>query len=162
MATPAWELIDSNTLSSSASSVTFSAIPQGYRDLVLIVDLDGIAMDALGIRFNGDTGSNYTDVKMRGNGSTTQSATQTDSYIEIGINTAGESGKRLYVTNIMDYSATDKHKSVLSRGNSSGNVVALAGRWANTSAITSLSVIEAFSAGFTAGDTFYLWGLNRL
>ena len=158
MATPTYDLLDSTTLASSASSVTFSSISQDYRDLVLIVDLDGIAMDALGIRFNSDTGSNYSDVKMRGNGSTTQSATQTDTYIEIGVNTAGESGKRLYVTNIMDYSA-DKHKSVLSRGNSSGNVVALAGRWANTSAITSISIIEAFSAGFTAGDTFYLYGI---
>lgn len=159
MATPTYDLLDSTTLTSSASSVTLSGISQDYRDLVLVVDLDGIAMDALGIRFNSDTGSNYTDVKMRGNGSTTQSATQTDSYIEIGVNTAGESGKRLYVTNIMDYSATDKHKSVLSRGNSSGNVVALAGRWANTSAITSISIIEAFSAGFTSGDTFYLFGI---
>lgn len=159
--TAAWEVIGSQTLSSASASVTFSSIPSGYRDLVLVVDLDGIAMDALGMRFNSDTGTNYTDVKMRGSGASTQSATQTDSYIEIGVNTAGSSGKRLIVTSVMDYSATDKHKTVLTRGNSTENVAALAGRWANTSAITSLEVLEVFSKGFTAGDTFTLYGSNR-
>jgi hypothetical protein len=63
------------------------------------------------------------------------------------------------IVHIMDYSATDKHKTVLSRANrASSGVDAIAGRWASTSAITS---IKYFASGRTLdiGSTVALYGI---
>jgi hypothetical protein len=63
------------------------------------------------------------------------------------------------VIQIMDYSATDKHKTALSRSNNAGVVVsAHAGRWANTSAVTSIN-IEAIGLLYQSGSTFSLYGV---
>ena len=53
--------IASHTASGSESSITFSSIPQGYTDLVLVFlgKVDSGSGD-LGLRFNADTGSNYS------------------------------------------------------------------------------------------------------
>jgi hypothetical protein len=59
----------------------------------------------------------------------------------------------------MDFSATDKHKTFLSRnGQAAGLVIATAGRWANTSAVTSMSV-NINSGTFSTGHTFNLYGV---
>lgn len=152
------------TLSSSAASVTFSSISQVYRDLVLVIA--GVAatnsvQNSVKATFNSDTtASNYYAVTMRGNGSATASSSyNVGAFLEAfstGIATTG-------ITNItasfMDYSATDKHKSYLSRFNDAGVATgAIAGRWANTSAITSIAL--SFDSGtWASGSTFALYGI---
>jgi hypothetical protein len=60
---------------------------------------------------------------------------------------------------VMDYSATDKHKTVLARNASTVNSVnAHAARWANTGAITSIVVLTE-SSTFASGSTFSLYGI---
>jgi hypothetical protein len=60
----------------------------------------------------------------------------------------------------MDYSATDKHKTVLSRANNAANgVTAIAGRWASTSAITSI-VLTFQSSSLATGSTVALYGVS--
>jgi hypothetical protein len=63
MATPTYDLIDSVTLSSSATSVTFSSITQDYRDLILVCEASSNNSPA-GFygRYNGDTANNYHTV----------------------------------------------------------------------------------------------------
>ena len=62
------------------------------------------------------------------------------------------------ISNIMDYSATDKHTTVLNRANNAANGVhANAGRWSNTSAVTQVQVYA--TSNFAAGSTFYLYGV---
>jgi hypothetical protein len=58
----------------------------------------------------------------------------------------------------MDYSVTDKQKTVLSRTNSSFGTDITAGRWASTSAITSVTVYPS-SGDFEIGSTFALYGI---
>ena len=53
--------IATQTLGSAAASVTFSSIPQGYTDLVLVDNVksaSGAGDSELDVRFNGDSGSN--------------------------------------------------------------------------------------------------------
>jgi hypothetical protein len=62
---------------------------------------------------------------------------------------------------IMDYSATDKHKTVLMRvGNTSYATTMAAGRWANTAAVTGVQFFSPGGANFTAGSTFTLYGVS--
>ena len=152
MATETYIPLATTTLASSASSVTFSSIDQSYGDLILIV-VPSNAMQGY-LRFNADSGSNYSFVYMRGTGSSAQSSAGSGSFelIDTGANELGK-------VEIMDYSATDKHKSTLNRS-SRDRVVAKAGRWANTSAITSISVTGA-TGDFSAGSTFSLYGIAK-
>ena len=157
MPTPTYNLIASNVLTSSASSVTFSSIPATYRDLVLVVTLVASTNSTAFVRFNSDSGANYSYVRMQGNGSTATS------FANSGVTSIWEQGAdenpNQYLLQIMDYSATDKHKTVLSRLNRpTAAVWGLTSRWANTSAITSISW-EAASGTYNSGSSWYLYGI---
>lgn len=161
MPTPTYDLLDSTTLASSASSVTFSSIDQSYRDLILVVELQPPASSIIQVhlRMNADTGSNYYLVGMYGNGSTTGSYSVNAATLSLSYyGTIGSGGSFLATSQIMDYSATDKHKSVLSRIGDTP-VAAEAGRWASTSAVTSLEIFKTAYQDFTSGSTFYLFGV---
>jgi hypothetical protein len=156
MATPTYTALATTTLSSSASSVTFSSIPQDYRDLVLVVNGSLTStLENLYILFNAN-GTGYSYVLMLGTGSSAVSANysaRTWGELDTGI------GNNIY--HIMDYSATDKHKTTLFRSNrASGGVLAQAGRWANTAAITSVAISGGLSQGFAAGTTLSLFGIE--
>lgn len=147
------------TLGSAAASVIFGSIPGTMRDLVLIVNGQTTgALNNLVVRFNGDTGSNYSYVRMLGDGSSGSSASNGSlNYAAFGDVGTLDS---VVTASIMDYSATDKHKSALVRGNNAGGVVsAYAVRWASTSAITSLSV-AAGAGNLASGMTVALYGVK--
>ena len=162
MPTPTYTALATRTLTGTAASVTFSSIPATYRDLILVTDAtitQASSTDGYGLRFNGDTGSNYSYVRMVGNGSTATSASGTTTYALAGV--IGDVNKGLTMFQIMDYSATDKHKTVITRSNGSfGNwTQASASRWANTAAITSVLLRSDGSYNFTVGSTFSLYGV---
>ena len=159
MPTPTYDLIASNVLSSSASSVTFSSIPATYRDLILVDSLTptGSGIASL-ITFNSDSGANYSFVYMLGDGSSTGSAQNTgQTFLASCYSSATVRG--VGIMNIMDYSATDKHKTVITKRKSPDTfVIAYAQRWANTAAINSIT-ITANTGSFASGSTFYLFGI---
>jgi hypothetical protein len=163
MPTPTYTLIDSVTLTSSASSVTFSSISAtGKGDLVLAISGKTTSGNTFGkLRANGDSGSTYHYVTMEGDGSSALSGQNTQSgFAEIyWYVTWNATNFNTVVYNLMDFSAGDKHKTALIRSSSSSQAVnANAGRWANTSAITSLTyLLEAGS--IAAGSTFHLYQL---
>lgn len=157
-----YNLLDSVTLSSSASSVTFSSIDQSYGDLVLVISPKSLTPTGYGgaalIRFNSDSGSNYSYVFMYGNGSTASSSSGTTTNVYGGYQ-ANNDNTPNFLANIMDYSATDKHKAVLTRHGQAENIVyARVYRWANTAAITSIDIASS-GGDFAAGSTFYLYGV---
>jgi hypothetical protein len=156
MALQSTTAIASVTLQAAAPSVTFSGIPNTYRDLVIVFDGSVPGGGDLRATLNGDTGTNYPWVQMSGDGSSTFSSAATNAFM-IFTFTAG-AGQANMIANIMDYSATDKHKACISRGNqASGRTMAYATRWANTNAINSVSINHA-AGNLTAGTTISLYG----
>ena len=150
------------TLGSTAASVTFSSISQSYRDLVLVIQATtSPSGDNTIIRFNSDSGNNYNIVMMSGDGSTTTSqasSNQTSGYLAY----SGATDPTLLTNdliNIMDYSATDKHKSFLVRDNNPYATQALAQRWASTAAITSI-LVKPNTDIWKIGSTFALYGVS--
>lgn len=140
------------TLSSSATSVTFSSIAAGYRDYMVVCNNLG---NGAVIQINGDTASNYYMVSMRGNGT----ASESNSLNTNSIYTYWDNANDIVVAHFLDASATDKHKSALIRsGQASGSTTAWAARWANTSAITSISFIN--NSNFSSGASFALYGVS--
>lgn len=167
MPTPTYTPIASTTLSSTQASVVFSNLnttAAGMRDLILVVDAllaDGTANVYTNYRFNADTGANYNNVIMGGDGSTaasTSAASVTSIYGTGSIRTRNTS--RFQSTlQVFDFATTDKHKSTLTRSDDAGQrTEALAGRWANTAAITSLTVFVSAS-NFAAGSVFSIYGV---
>jgi hypothetical protein len=153
MPTPTYTPLATVTLGGTASSVTFSSIPATYRDLVLVVNGKTSGNQSTGLRFNSDSGSNYSMVRMF----TTSSSTSTTTF---GLLTTGDpTADTLSIAQIMDYSATDKHKTFLVRSNiTANNTAAHAVRWADTDAITSVEVV-AISTTWAVGTTFGLYGI---
>lgn len=161
----AMTLISSQTLGSAVTSVTFNSF-SGYRDLYFVIRADMTSgAEQMRMTFNSDTNyGNYSGIGMAGEASAT-SATWS------GTTGYGEGARIQYkayqlagtpvvtLINVLDYSATDKHKTSLIRANRpSGAVDANAVRWASTSAVTSV-VFDMYSSTFTAGSTFYLYGV---
>lgn len=156
MATPTYTALATTTLSTSASSVTFSSIDGSYGDLILIVHCKptGSGSKDLVIQFNSDSG-NAERVLMSGNGSIADYATGSNLIAQFNNESDFETG----ISHIMDYSATDKHKTVLTRTNDGALVSAQAQRWASTSAITSINL--AYSVDIASGSTFSLYGVAK-
>ena len=154
MPTPTYTPLATVTLGSFASSVTFSSIPATYRDLVLVADGTASAENFF-VRFNGDA-SNYTRVGMVGRSAgASLSFSDSTSYAFVF-----ETFQTNNIMHIMDYSATDKHKTYLVRINRGENPVhASAHRYASTSAITSLAVIGDAGATMSTGTTLNLFGI---
>lgn len=159
----AYTAIASQTLGSSASSVTFSSIPGTFRDLVLVAEYTSNTTAALALTMNaGVTGSN---VFARGNGSTATSGTSTTTPLEFGGSIFSNTSDRAFVKiELFDYAQTDKHKSLLTRlnvatGSNPGTLMA-ASRFLSTAAITSLTLVFGGGQQFQSGSTFSLYGVS--
>ncbi len=165
MPTNTYTALATVTLGGSDSEIIFSSIPGTYRDLIVVCQARGTITTFTNVqmRFNSDTGSNYSTVAMYGTGSSAASYSETATNItleQIARSSDTSSVFTPIVAQVMDYSATDKHKTVLTRNSStlSGAVAALASRWANTAAITSITLYP-FSGSFATGSTFSLYGV---
>lgn len=156
----AYTAIASQTLTSAASSVTFSSIPQDFRDLVLVCSVSVSSNAYIRMRFNGNTtDSNYFQVNMAGPGSGSGlSYSGNQAFIQDAI--TYDSSLHNLIINIMDYSVTDKHKSSLARSNGAATAtVASATRFANTAAVTRIDLVPA-DVNFLSGNTFSLYGVS--
>lgn len=154
------------TLNGGSSSVVFSAIPQTFTNLWLIVGSTnsdgGITVQTLLLRFNGDSGFNYsTSYIQNAAGTVTGVSTGTASSIIIGVDANGQMGATSAI--IPNYSNAGLTKVATAQSsvaygsfldNTSGG-----GIWTNTAAITSITITHGDGSGFAAGDTFSLYGL---
>jgi hypothetical protein len=163
-----YEAIATQTLGSAAASVTFSSIPGTYTDLVLICQpASTTSSDNVGLRFNGDTGNNYSSTCLSGDGSSASSSRTTNfSYINVAniIGTTGTLGGMTTISHIMNYSNSTTNKTVINRTSQNGatfnGVEAIVGLWRNTAAITSIVVRQTGSPNFITGSTFTLYGIT--
>jgi hypothetical protein len=161
MPTPTYIPLATTTLGSAASSITFGSIPQGYRDLIVIFNGTASSGSDFRFQFNGDTGSNYAFILAGGasNNTTPSASGSSQTSIPISYTAPLTTTRHVAIAQIMDYSATDKHKTLLARSNNEGSGVSMgAGRWGSNNAITS---IRMFPDGnqFSIGSTFSLYGI---
>jgi hypothetical protein len=164
MPTPTYTPLATVTLGSATASITFSSIPATYRDLIVTFNgsMAGTGNSSVCFRYNSDSGSNYSTVYMVGTGSSTVSGASTTTLgALVGFYASHATGQRHQGTmHIMDYSATDKHKTALIRDDSpSTETEAQANRWANTAAITSVEIFANFSGLLASGSTINLYGI---
>jgi hypothetical protein len=167
MPTPTYTPLATVTLGSTSSLVTFSNIPATYRDLIVVTNERQNTLTSSGgtyLRFNGDSGGNYSLVYAMGVANTGATGSGQDTAFTGAMtsrftNADGNNG----IAHIMDYSVTDKHKTVLSRGNQAEavqlSIIMYGFRWRNTAAITSIACSPEVGGIYAAGSTFSLYGV---
>ncbi len=151
--------IATNTASGSQSVITFLSITQIYTDLVF-VNVPGYTEDGYInlMRFNSDSGNNYSHTRLRGTGSVANSSRQSNiSYAHGGW---AATTFPVNIIHINNYSNTTTYKTILTRsGYSSGNVAAFVSLWRDTAAISNITFTHESGFNFTAGSTFTLYGI---
>jgi hypothetical protein len=171
MAFNTYTLIQSQTLSSTATSVTFSSIPSTYTDLLIKLSVRDaratLAVSDIWFNFNGlGSGTNITGRYLYGDGSSA-SATTVTSNGELAFgsgngataNTFGNAD--VYISNYAG--STNKSissESVAETGATGGFNLLLSGLWTNTAAITSIAMTP-FTSPFAINSSFYLYGIKN-
>ncbi len=147
--------------SGGSSTITFSNIPQVYKHLQVRAALLTTA-GGVNIRYNSDTGSNYTYHQLYGTGASALSnagTSQTSGFI--AYNNAAGSNPTATVVDILDYQNTNKyttHRSLAGTdvNGSGGALTFFSGLWLNTAAITSIDIIGTFAQY----SSFALYGIE--
>jgi hypothetical protein len=151
------------TATGSIANYTFSSIPGTYTDLRLVCSaFNSAGPDDLRLRFNSDTGTNYSATLLRGSGSATVNAKDNNAtYMPwLGYISTGSGDVSTTLVDINSYSNTSVNKTLISRGNlASGFVNITAGMWRSTAAITSITLIGG-GANITVNSTFTLYGIK--
>ena len=161
-----YEPIATQTLGSASSSFTFSSIPATYTDLRVILQFAPSNLDRAICTFNSDTGTNYSAIVLRGNGTTADSVNSTNAnHIQPNINSnAGTANEQqLVIIDIFSY-AGSTYKTVLSDVSADRNGAGWATRsvnlWRSTSAINRIDLALINANNFNVGTTATLYGIK--
>jgi len=153
-----YEPIATTTLGSTQTSVTFNSF-SGYTDLFLVASVSSSSGSGgvASLRFNGDSGTNYSATYMYGTGSTAASGRESNMNVMSGGDFPASGTFSVNQYHIQNYANTNTNKTVLMRHSTNGVTVASVGLWRSTSAITSLTLS---SGGYATGSTFTLYGIK--
>jgi hypothetical protein len=163
-----YEPIATSTLGSAQSNIEFTSIPNTYTDLVIAgglrVDNAGSGAENMLIRFNGDTGSNYSITYMLGDGSSGGYGSF-ENFDSFSNSSVGNSDTNLYsveLWHINNYANTTTYKGIiLGHFAQFGNQVQqFIGTWRSTSAITSIKIFPSGSKNLASGSTLTLYGIK--
>ena len=156
--------------SGGVASITFAAIPTGYKHLQLRVLARGTnassSVDVL-IRYNGSTSTYYRGHQLYGEGSSAFSSADSATasgyaaYVPGSTNTANVFGAA--VIDVLDYTNTNKNKVSRSLtgydSNTNGLVLLRSSLWQTTSAVNQIEFV--CSAGnFAQHSQFTLYGVK--
>ncbi|MCA1593036.1 MAG: hypothetical protein LC754_10380 [Acidobacteria bacterium] len=171
-------LISEQILAAAANSVTFSAIPQTYRNLQLFMSVKTAdtagGNDDVAIQFNGDTAANYAHQRTwttsnsytgsTGNGETgAVMASVMTSYTGTGVPANYFSEVQAYIGS---YTATDRIKAVRAQCDfvttMASGIYLLDGVafWLNAAAINAMKIYTTGGSNFVAGSKFQLYGIT--
>ena len=156
----------------SVSDITFSSIPSTYTHLQIRGITFGTAAPSGSMLYqmNSDTGSNYRSHLLGGNGSVATgygnpSAETSGRFYGYYDNLSNTSYPLAFVMDILDYSNTNKYKTVRTlsgmdkNGTNYGEVFLYSSLWMSTSAVNS---IKLFCGGQNLGQytQFALYGIK--
>ena len=154
-----------------ASSIDFTSIPSTYTDLVIKYSLRSTTAQnfvSFSIRFNSDSGSNYTTRLLYGTGSTAGSDVNTSTsttqwqYGTGSTATTSTFGNgEVYIPNYLSSNAKSLSSDSVSETNATSSITGLkAGLWTGTAAITSISLYDP-AGSLVQYSTAYLYGVSN-
>ena len=174
---PAYELLETEILTGSQSSITFDNLNSTYGStyqhlqLRMLLRSNRANVYDLGrLRFNTDDGSNYATHYMIGTGSTVISDAET-SQTSIKLYRAivgGNASANVFGTGIFDIlDAFETTKYTTVRGleghlipSNDQRLQLTSGLWMNTAALTDITIDSSFGANLVSGTRVSLYGLR--
>ena len=168
----AYDLLETTTLTTSASSVTFSGLG-AYSDYAHL-QLRSVSRgersnnyDGVKMRLNGDSSNNYAAHKLYANGSSVASGEELgQSFMNFGVfSTAGTSATGAFAASVfdfLDFSNSSKNTTVRGLiGSTDVDYIQLvSGLFMETDPITSISLEQQFGTSFVAGSRYSLFGIK--
>lgn len=157
---PTYTPIATTTLGSATNSVSFNSISSAYTDLVLVINATRPSgFDDGSVRFNNDTGANYSTVLLRGTGSAASGTRYTD--YSLALNLLFSETVSTNIVHINNYSNNTTYKTAITRANETGNGVrANVTLWHSTAAINSITLVNSGNSNFGSGSVFSLYGIT--
>jgi hypothetical protein len=146
-----FDSIATTTLTTAASSITFSSIPSTYRHLqirgIMRTDRAGQPKDQLRMTFNSDSSANYVAHYLNGDGTSAVSSANTGLTFINNNSVPGATTPTVFgvvTIDILDYTNTAKYKVSRSLAgydaNGTGYIELDSGLWMNTAAITTITI----------------------
>lgn len=162
-----YEPIATTTLTTTATSMSFTSIPGTYTDFILVwTPLHQFGDRNMYLEINSDTASNYSQTYLAGSGS---SATSGRHYAGSLLLSPGPLGSpitnpAIYIMHFMDYSNTTTYKTIASRLNQQGSLgngtVVQVGLWRSTSAINKIELFAGGTNAFLSGSRATIYGIK--
>jgi hypothetical protein len=161
-----YEPIAKVTLGSASNTITFSNISGSYTDLILQCRIVGVSNEGYssGLKFNGDTGSNYSYNNLYGTGSSVAATKVSNNGIMyvLGVDQGLQNSVNFGTINIFNYSNSSIYKTVLTQwGQAENSTMINTGLWRSTSAITSIELSHYSNYTFSTGSIFTLYGILK-
>jgi hypothetical protein len=165
-----YESIATVNVSSPTASISFSSIPSTYKHLqIRWLSRNGEAYVGswAQLTFNGSSSGYVQDHYIEGDGSSASAGYQSGStWIQLFRPSGSTASADVFgagVTDILDYTNTNKNKTVRNLGgldnNGNGYIALSSGLWQNTSAISSITIVAAGST-HSANTQFALYGVK--
>jgi hypothetical protein len=172
----AYDSLATVTLSASAASIDFAGIPSGYKHLQIRVMMRSTTAstgtDDMWLRFNSDTGSNYSRHILQGDGASASAGANTSqTRIPFGNSIPrANSAANVFgvaVIDILDYTSTSKNKTVRGLYGANENTTSTDFRiglnsglyFATPAAITSITLLPEAN-NFAQYSSFALYGVK--
>lgn len=159
-----YEKIQSTTLGSSSSTITFTSIPGTYTDLRLVIVAKGTAASDVNMVFN-SSGSACSWTQLWGDGATAGANRITSAlgraYITLNYDVLSTTIPFMYTVDILSYTAAINKTCLTSfqeDKSGSGYTGRKVGLWRDTSAITSITLN---GTDFATGTTATLYGILK-
>lgn len=170
--TNSYESIATVTVGSATPYVDFTSISQDYKHLQIRMNIQMASTADMNLRVGTggtlDTGSNYYYHALYGSGSGSGSALNSGGQVNYGgylgyFNSGGGSFAGV-VTDILDYTNTNKYKTVRTLegndSNGSGFVFLSSSLWSNTGAINTLRIWSKDGVNIAANSQIALYGIK--
>ena len=161
MPTPTYIALGNLTLGATDTSILIDKIPNTYRDLVVVFNGTFTGTDTR-IRVNALTTSIYSWVTAQGTGSGSgTSETLGPSNLGVGFGGTTAGNRIMAQMHFMDYSATNKNKTVLIRVSEPSQEVRMsAARIDTLNAINKIEFrIQNGGGSYSVGSTFTIYGI---
>lgn len=168
----AYDLLETQVLSSSAASVTFTGLGSysNYKHLQIRAvarDTGSGTYQLFGVRLNGDSGANYTIHGLFGANTSVDSVAATASTSSnVGFyagSSAPASSFGVSILDFLDFSNANKNTTIRSLTGvaiGTGSRTGLySGLWINTSPVTNIDIF-ARTTSFASGTRFSLYGVK--
>lgn len=161
--------IASTTVESPVATIQFDSIPSGYTDLKLLISARenyAAVATTVYVRFNNDSGANYSRRRLVGSGSSTASYSATgETWVYLSASAPGTTATsstfgniELYIPNYTSSNAKSLSADTVSENNATEAYATLqASLWSGTSTISSITL--GSDGNFVANSTFTLYGV---